>query len=76
MTDVRYPACVVQLTGTDGNVFSIIGRVRIALRQHVRELGLGVHEANIRADQFTQEVKASESYDEALLVVMRWVTVE
>lgn len=76
MDDIKYPGCVVQLTGTDGNVFSIIGRVRVALRRYVREQGLGVHEANIRAEQFTKEITESESYDEALIVVMRWVTVE
>ena len=32
-TDARYPDVQVQLSGTDGNVFAIIGRVAAALRR-------------------------------------------
>lgn len=72
----KYPGCVVQLTGIDGNIFVIIGRVRVALRRHIREQGFGYAESNIRADQFAQEVTETKSYDDALAVVMHWVTVE
>lgn len=66
--DARYPDITVQLTGEDGNVFSIIGRVRRSLQR------AGVSEADVTA--FTNEVMASHSYDEALQTVMRWVNVE
>jgi hypothetical protein len=74
--DVKYPECIVPLTGEDGNVFLIIGRVRVALREHLRRTPMAVAEANRHVEEFTTEVTASESYDEALAVVMRWVTVE
>lgn len=75
-TEVRYPGCTVQLTGKDGNVFLIIGRVRVALRQHLKEIGVATAETNRRLDEFVTEVQSSESYDEALRVIMRWVDVE
>lgn len=74
--DPRYPGCTVQLSGQDGNVFLIIGRVRVALRQHLRAEGVPSAETNRRVEEFTAEVQSSESYDDALAVVMRWVDVE
>lgn len=76
MTDVRYPGCVVRLSGEDGNVFVIIGRVRVALREHLRNSPTWKAEANRRVEEFTAEITDSTSYDEALAVVLRWVTVE
>lgn len=66
-TDIRYPDVTVQLAGQDGNVFMIIGGVRKALRR------AGVPQADL--DGFTADVMAAESYDAALVTVMRWVTV-
>lgn len=63
---VRHPDVCVQLTKQDSNIFSITGRVSTALRR-----------AGYQADipQFTDELFASQSYDEALACVMRWVSV-
>ncbi len=63
----RFPDVHVQLTGEDGNVFSIIGRVRQALRR------AGATPEDLKA--FSDEVMAAGSYDDALQTVMRWVDV-
>ena len=64
---VKFPEVHVQLSGEDGNVFSIIGRVIQALRR------AGCSPSEI--DAFWKEVQSSQSYDEALRVVMQWVSV-
>ena len=61
-----YPHIHVQLTGVDGNVFTIIGRVADAVR---RAAG---REA---ADAFTHAAFAAGSYDEVLRLVMCTVDV-
>lgn len=67
LDDTKYPEIEVQLTGEDGNIFYIMGRVTRALRR------AHVPEAEIK--EFTEQVTSSESYDAALQVVMRWVDV-
>lgn len=70
---VRHPEIEVQLSGEDGNVFSIIGRVTQALRR-ARDPETGERlVTNDEVDEFRREVMAAKSYDEALGVVMRWV---
>ena len=64
---VKFPDVHVQLSGEDGNVFSIIGRVSQALRR------AGCAPSEINA--FQTQVQSSQSYDEALSVVMQWVSV-
>lgn len=76
MAEPTYPDCVVNLSGEDGNIFVIIGRVRVALREHMKVRGVGHAERNRRLDEFTASVTNSQSYDDALAVVMHWVTVE
>jgi hypothetical protein len=66
-TPLKFPEVHVQLTGEDGNVFSIIGRVRQALRC------AGATEDDLKA--FTDEVMAAGAYDNVLQTVMRWVDV-
>lgn len=66
--EVRHPEVEVQLTGEDGNIFFILGAVRKAMRRSGTVLP-GEIEA------FTSELTNSESYDAALQVVMRWVSV-
>ena len=66
-TTPRFPDVHVQLSGEDGNVFSIIGRVRRALMK------AGATQEQL--DGFMKEVTSAGSFDEALLVVMRWVNV-
>jgi hypothetical protein len=63
----RFPDVHVQLSGKDGNVFAIIGRVRKALRKG------GANQEQL--DDFTKEVMNAGSYDDALITVMRWVDV-
>ena len=59
------PAC--QLTGTDGNALSIIGRVRQALRE--------AGQAD-RAHEFTDRAFRAGSYDEVLRLCFEYVEVE
>ncbi|MDY6948937.1 MAG: hypothetical protein SXG53_24855 [Pseudomonadota bacterium] len=64
---VKFPDVHVQLSGEDGNVFSIIGRVTQALRR------AGCAPSEIV--EFQKQVQSSQSYDDALDVVMQWVNV-
>ena len=57
----------VQLTGTDGNIFNIIGKVRGALRENG-------HSYLIK--EFTDYITSSSSYEEALCRVMEYVIVK
>jgi hypothetical protein len=66
MTEVKYPEIVVQLTGTDGNAMSIIGRVTTSLRKG----GVGNDEINAFATE-----AMSGDYDNVLATAMRWVDV-
>ena len=56
----------VQLTGTDGNIFAIIAKVREALRRNG-------HSDLIK--EFTGYITSSSSYEEALCRVMEYVIV-
>lgn len=58
----------VNLIGEDGNVFNLMGIVSRAMRRN------GISKDEI--EQFQNEVTSSESYDEALQVMMRWVDVQ
>lgn len=64
---VKFPQVHVQLSGEDGNVFSIIGRVSRELRR------AGCAPSEIEA--FQNQARSSRSYDEALCVVMQCVNV-
>jgi hypothetical protein len=63
---VKYPGVHVQLTGQDGNAFSIIARVSTALNS----AGLGD-----AATQFANDAMDSGSYDELLSLASRTVVV-
>lgn len=67
LTEPRFPDVVVQLSGHDGNVFAIVGRVARALR-----------EAGYRdeAKAFSGQAYECDSYDEVLRLVMATVEVE
>jgi hypothetical protein len=56
----------VQLTGTDGNVFAIIGTVSKTLKR----AGL-----TAEAQEFTKKAFASESYDAVLRLAMTYCEV-
>jgi len=62
----KYPEIVVQLTGTDGNVFAVMGVVGKALRRagHADKL-----------ESFYGEATSGD-YQHALQTCMAWVTVE
>ena len=62
----KYPDVRVQLTGEDGNAYSIIGRVAKALRRHV---------SNDAASEFTAAAGNCRSYDELLVLAMETVDV-
>jgi hypothetical protein len=66
MFDIRYPDIEVQLTGTDGNAFAILGAVERALRNG------GVPPEAVA--EFRAEATSGD-YDHLLRTAMRWVEV-
>lgn len=64
---VKYPEVKVQLSGQDGNVFSVIGRVYSAIARQV---------GRQQAEEFELQARASGSYDSVLRLVMDTVEVE
>lgn len=56
----------VKLTGTDGNVFAIIGKVSGALK----DAGQGA-----KAKEFRDKAMAAQSYDEVLQMLFSYVEV-
>ena len=65
MTTVHYPNIEVQLTGTDGNAFAILGKVKRAISE-----SHGIAAANTYMDEAT-----AGDYDDLLRVTMQWVEV-
>lgn len=63
---MKYPDVHVQLSGNNGNAFSIMGAVGQALRRH------GVSDAEIK--EYTEE-SMSGDYDHLLQTAMKWVSV-
>lgn len=63
----RYPEIKVQLSGEDGNAFSIISRVKATLRR----AGVAKHEL----DEYVLE-SMSGDYDNLLRTASEWVTVK
>jgi hypothetical protein len=64
--EILMPNITIQLTGLDGNVFSIIARVRSAMRK-AGELD--------SFDKFYDEVTSGDYYH-ALATVAKWFTVQ
>ncbi|MFH8294980.1 hypothetical protein [Streptomyces sp. NPDC018059] len=62
----QYPEVEVRLSGEDGNVYSVIGRIQQALRR------AGHSEA---ATEFGAAARGAGSYDEVLQLAMRTVDV-
>lgn len=62
----RHPEVKVQLVGTDGNAFAVLGKVRNALRS------AGVPQEE--RDEFMAEAMSGD-YDHLLATCMRWVEV-
>lgn len=66
-SNIKHPEVEVKLTGTNGNIYAVIGKVREAMRR------AGIPAQEITA--FTTAVTNSGSYDRALATVMEWVDV-
>jgi hypothetical protein len=70
MLEVKYPEIEVQLTGTDGNAFAILGKVKRAIHDAERtgkaEPGSSV--------EFMEEAQSGD-YDHLLQTCMKWVNV-
>ena len=64
--NVKHPEITVQLTGTDGNAFAIMGKVQQALRR-----------GGVPAEEVSEYVKESTSgdYNHLLVTAMKWVDV-
>ena len=62
---VKYPEVEVQLTGTDGNAFAVLGKVAKALRR------AGHGDA---VDAFASEATSGD-YNHLLATAMEWVNV-
>ncbi len=67
MSSIKYPEITVELTGNDGNAFSIIGKVSKALSR----AGVSLEERNT----FSSEAMGGD-YNNVLRTAMRWVTVD
>ena len=67
MTSSKFLHVKVTLTGEDGNAFSIIGRVKRALRDG------GASSAE--CTEFVDEATSSD-YDNVIATAMKWVDVE
>ena len=63
---IKYPEIKVQLTGTDGNVFAVLGKVIKVLKDN------GVPQKEI--DAFWEEATSGD-YDTALATCMKWIEV-
>jgi len=63
---VKYPEIEIQLVGTDGNAFALLGTVKKALKNG------GVSEGEI--DEFLNEA-TSDDYTHLLKTCMEWVNV-
>lgn len=66
MNDIKHPEIKVQLSGTDGNAFAIMGMVMRELRK-----------AGVSEEEQQQYMAESQSgdYDNLLQTAMRWVDV-
>lgn len=64
---IKHPEVTVQLSGSDGNAFAIIGSVQKALRR-----------AGVPGDEIAEFVAEAKSgdYDNVIQTAMRWVTVD
>ena len=65
--EIKYPEINVQLTGRDGNAWSILGAVANALRDG------GVSAAEV--DEFHEEAMSGD-YDHLLQTACQWVDVD
>ena len=74
MTDIAYPNVHVQLSGEDGNAFSILARTSMAVRAHLRNEGHDSNEIDTIVQSYTDEATSAD-YDHLIQTTMRWVNV-
>jgi hypothetical protein len=67
MAEIKHPEIHVQLIGTDGNAFALIGKVAGAIRSNV---------GSDAATEFVNAATSSGSYDELLARIQRTVNVD
>jgi hypothetical protein len=65
--NIKYPEIEVELAGTNGNAWAVVGKVKRALRR----AGVSVDECA----EFQKEA-LSDDYDHVLQTCMGWVSVE
>lgn len=73
-TGPKYPDCVVQLSGMNGNAVLLFGKVRRELVRHLQDNGMNHAEATALGAQFREEATSGD-YDNVLATCHRWVTV-
>ena len=67
-TSPLYDIEVELIDKVDGNIFALIGEVR-------QKLSADTDASPAMLDQFVDEVRSADSYNEALLVLQSWVHV-
>lgn len=67
MLKPKYPEIIVQLSGNDGNAFSIMGNCR----RTARDAGMDMEEFEI----FIEEAKSGD-YDHLIQTCMKWFTID
>lgn len=66
MASTKYPDIEVELTGNDGNAFSVMGSVSRALRAH------GIDQSEV--ETYRREAMSGD-YDALLQTTMQWVSI-
>lgn len=72
---VKYPECVVQLSGVNSNAVSIFRTVRKGIIKHLTEEKDWSREDAIREGDAFQKEAISGDYDNVMATVFRWVNV-
>ena len=70
----KYPQIEVQLSGNDGNAFSVMGNVSRALKRAKDDDGKRIVSEK-QIDQFIEEATSGD-YDHLLQTCMKWVDVQ
>lgn len=67
MTEIKYPNITVTFIGENGNVFNLIGICYMTMKEH------GVSREERKA--FFNEVTSQESYEDAIIMMAKWVNI-
>lgn len=74
MTGPKYPDCIVELSGSDGNAVAIFRTARRELINHLVREGWHRQDAVKEGDAFQAEATSGD-YGHVLITCHRWVTV-